>query len=59
MSLRSIIGLCDHRWQDESEINTCVRNAFRESPDDPATMIVAMRRVQRCTVCGKVRSVRL
>jgi hypothetical protein len=59
MSLRSFIGLCEHRWQDEAEIVRSVANPFRESSNDPATAIVGFRRVQRCSVCGKVRSVAL
>jgi hypothetical protein len=59
MSIRSFIGLCEHRWQDEAEIVRKVANCFREKPSDPATMIISFRRVQHCTVCGKVRSVAL
>ena len=59
MSVRSFLGLCEHRWQDEAEITRSVANPFRESINDPATVVVGYRRVQRCTICGKVRSVRL
>ena len=59
MSLRSFIGLCEHRWQDESLIERKVANAFRESMEQPATMTNGIRIVQRCTVCGKARSVAL
>lgn len=58
-SLRSIIGLCDHRWVDEGEVHTKRANAFRTSINEPAVMLVGINRVQRCTICGKVRSVRL
>lgn len=59
MSLRSFIGLCEHRWQDEARLETYVANAFRESSSDSPTMMVAARTVQRCRLCGSVRSVRL
>lgn len=59
MSLRSFFGLCEHRWMDEAEIGRRVANAFRESAAEPATMLVGIRRVQRCRLCGKVRSVTL
>jgi hypothetical protein len=59
MSLRSFLGLCEHRWQDESEIVHRVANVFRESVEESPTMIVGIRRVQRCSICGKVRSVSL
>lgn len=57
MNVRAFLGLCEHRWHDEAEITRHVRNPFRNSLDEPVTVVSQYRRVQRCAVCGKVRSV--
>lgn len=51
MSLRSFIGLCEHRWQDIGEIEK------KAGPD--FGRVIEIRLVQRCTICGKVRSISL
>lgn len=59
MSLRTILGLCEHVWQDTGHIETRVPNLWRTSLEEPAFAITDIAVTQRCTKCGKVRSVKL
>lgn len=62
MTLRSFIGLCEHRWQDQEQITAWNRRRHVFTPGEMKVepeICVGIRVVQRCTVCGKVRSVRL
>lgn len=55
MSLRSFIGLCEHRWQDAGQIDRKVR----DSGEAEGWRLIEIRTIQRCTICGIVRSVKL
>jgi hypothetical protein len=61
MSLRSIIGLCDHQWEPTGERITAWRrrqHAF-SIEDAQKEYRVGVREVCRCAKCGKVRSFKL
>jgi hypothetical protein len=59
VSLRRFIGLCEHVWQDTGHLHTRVPNRWRTSLDEPAFLTTRIEVTQRCTKCGKVRSVEL
>jgi hypothetical protein len=59
VSVRTFFGFCEHGWQDTGHIEGKVPNLWRTSLDEPAFLTSNIYVTQRCTKCGKVRSVKL